>query len=162
MQKKNAGFSYVEVLAASALFVIVLLVALTLTLGVGQNLTFARQNRSLSLAANSLSLAVRDMVLSETQISSDIIRNLAGGLGIENYCVFIFMPNGSFSHGSPFQSCETNKIAAFSGFGTLAGSRDGRLVYVIVRNDYNKEVGRSLSLAIDFDNKSGIWRNAGG
>ena len=162
MKKKSAGFSYVEVLAAGALFVIILVGALSLTLRTGQNLSFARDSQRIGLSANSISLAVRDMVLGNEQISCDSIRKLARGFGVERYSVFIFTPNGGYSHGSPFHSCENSENIAVSGFGTLAWGKDGRFVYVIVRNDYDNEVGRAVSLAIDIIHTSGIWRNARG
>ena len=161
MQKKKAGFSYVEVLAASALFVIILLGVLHLTLGARQNLSLARENQRLSLAANSLSLAVRDLVLGGSSINGESIKNLAEGFGIENYSVFIFGP-GESGHGSSFHSSEDGWQVYLAGFASLAVGKDSQFVYVVVKNDHYAHVGRAISVVIDFDHASGIWRNAGG
>ena len=162
MQKKNAGFSYVEVLAAGALFVIVLLGVLPLTLGARQNLAFAQENQRLSLAATSLSLAVRDLLLSGGQATNESIEILARQFGIENYSVFIFGPGNANMYGSPFHSCDDAGEIALTGFGGLAGSSNSRLIYVVARNDYGAQAGKAISVAMSLGNRSGIWRNAGG
>ena len=164
MQKKKekAGFSYVEVLAAGALFMIVVLGALSLTLGARQNLAFSQENRRLGVAANSLSLAVRDKILGGKAITGESINTLAEGIGIENYSVFIVGANGEHMSGSPFHSSEDVLGVNLSGFEGLARGKDSRFVYVVVYNDYYVQLGRAISVAIGFDHTSGIWRNAGG
>ena len=162
MQKKKAGFSYVEVLAAGALFVIILLGVLPLTLGARQNMAFARENYRLSLAANSLSLAVRDLVLGGSSITGECVENLAEGFGIENYSVFIFGPNNESRFGSPFHSSEYGEGVSLAGFNNLARGRNSYFVYVVVLNDYYTQAGRAISVATRFNHTSGIWRNAGG
>ena len=162
MQKKKAGFSYIEVLAACALFVIVLTGVLSMTLGARQNLSAARESQRLRLAASSLSLAVRDMMLGGQQVTDASIRSLALSLGIENYSVFIFGPGGENMHGSPFHSSEDGEDISLGGFASLARGRDSQFVYVVARNYYYAQVGRAISVVIDFDHTSGMWRNAGG
>ena len=159
MQKKKAGFSYVEALAAGALFVIILLGVLPLTLGARQNLAFAQENRRLSLAATSLSLAVRDLSLSAQSITNECVKNLARGLGIKNYSVFIYCSKGIGSH---FHSSEDGENVSLTGLVSLTRGQEGRLVYVVVRNDFNTLAGSAISIAVDFNNTTGIWRNARG
>ena len=162
MQKNRAGFSYVEVLAASALFMIILLGVLPLTLGAGRNLAYARENQRLSLAANSLNLAVRDLVLGGASISDATIENLARGFGVQNYSVFIFGPGGENRHGSPFHSSDEGVGVSLAGFGGLARGSNSSFVYVVVYNDHYAQSGRAISVAINFNHTMGIWRNAGG
>ena len=162
MQKKNAGFSFMEVLAASALFMIILLAVLPLTLGARQNLSYARENHRLGLAATSLSLAVRDLVLGGAPISDTTIENLALDFGVQNYSVFIFGSGIENRHGSSFHSSDYPLSINLTGFESLARSRNSHLIYVIVLNDHNAQAGRAISVAIDFNHTSGIWRNAGG
>ena len=162
MQKKKAGFSYVEMLAAAALFMIVLLGVLPLTLGARQNTAFARENLQLYLAADSLSLAVRDLILGGAAITDERIRGLAQGFGVINYCVYIFGPGGEARHGSPFHSSSGGCGASLTGFEGITRGREGLLVYVVTRNDYFARAGRAISVVIDFEQSSGIWRNAGG
>ena len=162
MQKSKAGFSYVEVLAASALFMIILLAVLPLTLGAGRNLAYARENQRLSLAASSLSLAVRDLVLVGGSISDTTIENLARSFGVQNYSVFIFGPGDEHRHGSPFHSSDEGVGISLAGFGGLARGMNSSFVYVIVYNDHYTQAGRGISVAINFNHTMGIWRNAGG
>ena len=162
MQKKKAGFSYIEVLAASALFMIILLAVLPLTLGTGRNLSYARENQRLSLAASSVSLAVRDLVLAGAPISDETIENLARGFGVQNYSVFIFGPGGESRLGSPFHSSPRNESISLAGFGGLASGSSSSFVYVVVYNGYYTQAGRAISVAINFNHTTGIWRNAGG
>ena len=159
MQKKNAGFSYVEVLAAGALFVIVLLGVLPLTLVARQNLSLARENLRLSHAADSLSLAVRDMLIAGTPVTAQGVSNLAQALGVDNYSVFIFNQNNAHVMGSPFHSCEEFNTYQLTGFNNLAICGNSRLVYVIVRNEHNVHAGRAISTVLDFRRPSGIWRS---
>ena len=161
MQKNKAGFSYVEVLAAGTLFVIILLGVLPLTLGARQNLAFAQENLRLSLAANSLSLAVRDLVLGGVAVTATSIENLALGLGVENYSVYII---GSYGDGlnSFFHSSEDGYRPSLSGLESLSRGRGSRFVYVVVYNQYLAPAGRAINVVIDFDHQAGIWRNAGG
>ena len=162
MQKTKAGFSYVEVLMASALFAIVLLGVLSLTLGARQNIAFARENQRLSMAASSLSLAVRDLALSGVPITYVSINNLAQRFGVENYSVYVFGVNGEHRPGSPFHSSEYSESINLSGFWSIARGRESYFVYVVVRNDHDAPVGRAISVAIGLNHTSGIWRNAGG
>ena len=162
MQKKKAGLSYVEVIAAGALFMIILLGVLPLMLGAGRNLSYARDNQRFSLAANSLSLAVRDMVLSGASISNETVMAAANGFGVVNYSVFIFGPGGDSRFGSPFHSCDEAQGISLAGFQNLSGGRDSHLVYVVVMNDYHAVAGRAISVAISVNRASGIWRNARG
>ena len=151
-----------EVLAAGALFMIILLGVLPLIVGAGRNLAYARENQRLSLAADSLSLAVRDMVLAGTVVTHERIENLARGLGVDNYRVFIFGINDNLILSSPAILLEGETIYNLTGFGSLAICSNSRLIYVIVRNEHNAQAGRSISTALDFRRPAGIWRNPGG
>ena len=158
MQKKKAGFSYVEVLAAGALFMLILTAALNLTLGARQNLSFARENQRLGLLANSLSLAVRDLLLGGTTITDESVENLARGLGIRNYGLFIFGPDNRLL--KSFHSSDVGWAINLSGFGDLAGG--SYLVYVVVLNNYDVEVGRAISVVMDLGQNSVMWGSPGG
>ena len=160
MQKKNAGFSYVEVLAASALFVIVLMGVLALTLGARQNLSFARDSQRLGFSANSLSLAVRDLLLGGEQVTGERIENLARGFGIENYSVFIFGSDNGLLNS--FHSSGDGEDIVLAGFGGLAGRSDSRLVYVVVMNEHGVQVGRAVNVAINIGGSSVVWGRLGG
>ena len=159
MQKTNAGFSYVEVIAACALFVIILMAVLPLTLGARQNLALAQENRRLSLAATSLSLAVRDLSFGALALTDENIRNLALGFGVENYSIHIFNSDGIGSH---FHSSENIENMSLAGFVSLNRGTNSRFIYVVVRNRYNTKVGSAISVAIDYNHTSGIWRSTRG
>ena len=157
---KKTGFSYVEVLAASALFLIILLGVLPLALGARQNLAYAQNNQRLSLAAGSLSLAVRDMVIAGSPVSDEAIENLALAFGVQNYSVFIFGPGGENRFGSPFHSSSEGQSMSLSGFGSLSAGISSSLIYVVIYSEHYTQAGRAISVAINHCHTTGIWRDA--
>ena len=162
MQKKNAGFSYVETLAASALFAIILLGVLNLILGARQNIAFARESLKMNMAANSFALTLRDKILRSEDITSEKINDLAHGFGITHYSVYILNRNGGNIYGSPFRSHEEIMNINLSGFDSLTINQKSSFILVIVLNENFVQIGRAISIAAYFCNTSGIWRNADG
>ena len=157
MRKKN-GFSYIEILVALALFSTVLLVALPLTLAVVQNLGAAESRGQKNLAASGMALAVRDSIARNKNVTSSTIIGFANRFGVENYSVYIFLPNGTHARGSPFHSKPLVCNFSMVGFEPFVKGNDSLVVVVLVRSEYGVVVGKSLQLVIDYDRKTGLMR----
>ena len=160
MQKTKKGFSYVEMIAATALFGIVMLGALSLGYAAARNLVAASENIRLDMAASGIGLAVRDYVLDRVPLSEELLTGLGQTFGAENFRISIVGPGGEHRHGSPFVVGSAKQGSADIRFPGMAG--DGVLVYVEVMNAHGAVVGRTLYFATPLGRASGLWRNAGG
>ena len=157
MQKKN-GFSYIEILVALALFSIVLFVALPLAFAALGNLDAAKKHGQKNLAATGMGLAVRDMLQNGTDITSPAIQNYAQRFAVERYSVFIFRPDGTNAPGSPFHFGTAGGAVSISGFSSFVKGNESLVVVVLVMNDFDVVVGKSVHLAIDYDKNTGLMR----
>ena len=157
MRKKN-GFTFIEILVALALFSIVLLVALSLTIAVVQNLGVAESHGQKNLAANGMALAVRESLSMSKSVTSSAIQGFANRFGVQDYSVFVFSPNGTHTLGSPFHSRATVGNFTISGFAPFVKGNNSRVVVVLIHNNYGKVVGKSLQIFIEYDKKTGLMR----
>ena len=155
MQKYTGGFSYIEMLVAMGLFLLVLLAVLSFTAATGQNLRTAREIYQKSLAANGIALYVRDMLLRYQEINKDSIHHAANRFSIKYYAVYIFDANGNNILGTH----ENNKPVFVYGFDELALSKGGFVIFVVTKNSSLHPVGRAVHIALKTPNGDNlIWR----
>ena len=157
MQKKN-GFSYMEVLVALALFIIVFLASLPLMLSIGQNIGAAERHGQKNLAATGIGLAVRDIINESGGITKSAIIGFANRFYVQNYSVFVLRPDGAHALGSPFHSGESGGSISIGGFSHFVKNNNSLVVVVLVRNDFDVVVGKSVQMAIDYDRNTGLMR----
>jgi len=135
--KKSGGFSYVEVLVAVALFVILLASVLPLMTMAGRNMTDALELYEAHLAANSLMLTTRDNI-GNTDLPQKI-ENQAELLNIEDFTVWILGEESlSFGTASDFSPTVTSSFSQTS----------GHIIVAVVRDEAGNIIGRAVGVRI--------------
>ena len=159
--KKKRGLTYAEALIATAVFGAVALGALSLSAAAAKNREAASELARLSMAANYVALALRDMILDGNPPDGESVRALAAARGAGNYRARILSPCGAHMFGSPFYSSAESAGDGFAAYGTVHGGGYA-LVYVELLNEFFATGGRALQFAIDLEGASAFWRKSGG
>ena len=129
--KQNAGFSYVEVIVATALFVILLASALSLITAAARNAERAESLYETHLAANSLMQVTRDNITSPDLASN--ISSRALDMDIQNYTIWVIKDNQIFTFGDIFYDMPN-----------VSGSFSGDLIIAVIRDDDGEMIGRAV------------------
>ena len=151
--KSTKGFSYIDILAALALFSITMVVALQLMTATRLNIDKARDCYVSNLAANSIGLSIRDAILNRDPIC---VQTLADSYGVRSVAVHIFDGSGANAHGSPHHLGSVTSTVSVEGFLEFSRNFWGHLIFVSVGES------RSVHFAIDYDDTGSLWRRRPG
>jgi len=130
-KKRKIGFSYMEMLMALALFVILLAVALPLLAQGGRNLAYSAASYQAHLNAQNIMIAVRG---GEHNFAFD---------GIGEYSVWIHSRDDTVTFHSK-NAPVANLLV--SGFSSMSVYGDSRVIYVIVWDDSGNPAGRAIGV----------------
>jgi len=139
--KRQKGFSYIEILIAMALFSILIAVALPTLIQAARNMDISQEHYWHHLAAQSIMLAVRDSLL-HGGILENAAQSMADAHDVEFYTVSIFGENTiSFSsyESPPADILLTSQLAPFMG--------EVSFVVVAVWNSEGILTGRAVGVA---------------
>ena len=156
-KKRGSGFTYAEVIVATAIFAIAVAGGLSLSMAAARNLALARRGAELSMAANSIALALRDMILVGDEPDAEAVRALAESRGAPNYRIHVLASCGAHMFGSPYRSRGSGDGADTAIAGTVHGGAYA-LVYVETLNDFSAVAGRALCFAVDLGVSEDFWR----
>jgi len=142
MNKKNtAGFSYVEILVALAMFFIMLSAVLPSLLQAGRNMEFAESYYVGHLSAQEIMLVVRDAILDGDDPQSVAVC-FAEERNISNYRVWIF---GEDEHQFGSANVPAIDVTLESG---LVSTGNNSVIIVAVWNSIGHLVGRAVGVAM--------------
>ena len=141
--KARAGFSYMEVLIALALFTIALIVALPVLTMSGRNLAYAQDTYAAHLAAQRLMLIARDALADGVDPVSMTVQHAADG-NYHGFHLWIFAPGGGIqvvfhSEGAP----EAEAAIIASAVPELANFYT---IMVVVWNEWGHAAGQAIGL----------------
>jgi len=144
--KKCAGFSYMEVIIAFALFGIVLIAVLPSISQAIRNMAYAQSHYTSHLAAQSIVLAVRETlaVNQDLQTLQTVVENYAYMLGITYYTIQIFCPI-SMSTISFYSAGVPNIDISLAG---SVGVIDMPTIIVVIWNVYGHIAGRAVGMGM--------------
>jgi len=138
MNKKRGGFSYIEIIIALAMFMILLAVALPSVLQSGRNMELAESHYGFHLSAQAIMLAVRD-ALQDGECPQNTAAVYANKHGVNLYGVWVLGANGE----NMFYSDNVPNITVGI-FGEVLMGRD--VVVVVVWNDIGYIAGRAVGV----------------
>jgi len=131
--KQRGGFSYIEVIIALALFIIVMAAVLPVLNQAALNARFAREGYGAHLYARHIMLRVRDALNADTTPQWE-----AGGL---RYTVWVYAPTGAVtitaSPDAPTGAVQFPEAGPFSG---------RTIIKVVIWNEQDYPIGRAVGI----------------